>query len=114
MNNQQIILRSLLIVQTLALVIYTYYAIQHEGWDLFNIFLNDIFSLNWSGQFNLDFTCYLLLSGIWIMWRNEFTGSSILIAIVAMIIGIMVFAPYVLYLLSVEKGNLNRVLSGNR
>jgi len=70
--------------------------------------------LTWSGQFNLDFLCYLALSGLWIMWRNKFSGKSILVGTVAMILGIVFFAPYLLWLMNKEKGDLKRVLVGDR
>lgn len=113
-NNRQWVLTSILLAQTIALIVYTLYAVQHEGWTLFQIFTDNITALNWNGQFNLDFGCYLMLSGIWIMWRNKFTLPSILFAVVAMIIGIMAFAPYLLYVLAIEKGDLKKVLLGER
>ncbi len=113
-NNNQTVLKSLLIIQTLALIAYTIYAVSNESWNLFQIFTANITALNWNGQFNLDFSCYLTLSGIWIMWRNKFSTSSIVIAIVAMIIGIMAFAPYLLYLLTKENGDLRKVLLGEQ
>lgn len=113
-NNSQILLKSLVVVQITVLLIYTAFAIRNEGWILFTIFTNDIIALNWRGQFNLDFSCYLTLSGVWIMWRNKFSISSIIFAIIAMIIGIIVFAPYLLYLLTTEKGDLKKVILGDR
>lgn len=106
--------KTLLIVQAVGLLVYTFFAFQAEGANLFGIFLNNIKSLTWNGQFNLDFSCYLLLSALWIMWRNKFTASSFIIAIVGMIIGIMIFAPYLFWLLMKEKGDLKRVLVGER
>jgi hypothetical protein len=106
--------QALLIIQTIALLVYTGFAFKNEGLTLFQVIISNISSLNWSGQFNLDFACYLALSGIWIMWRNKFTTSSIIIAIVAMILGIIFFAPYLLYLLTKEKGDIKLVLCGDR
>lgn len=80
---------------------------------MLSVFVNNIVALGWNGQFNLDFFCYLMLSGLWIMWRNNFTLKSIFIAITASIVGIMVFAPYFLFLLIKEKGDLKRTLTGN-
>lgn len=71
-------------------------------------------SMTWMGQFALDFQCYLILSALWIAWRDKFFIKLILIAVVAMILGIIVFAPYLLFLLTKEKGNLKRVLIGDR
>lgn len=106
--------KPLLIIQTITLLTYTFIAFKNEGADLLSVFLTNIQSLNWNGQFNADFMCYLTLSGIWIMWRNKFTLSSIFIAIIAMIMGIIVFAPYILYLFVKEKGDAKKLLIGNR
>lgn len=111
-NNSQTMLKSLVIIQTLTLLVYTGFSIKNEGWALFNILTTNVTSLNWNGQFNLDFSCYLTLSGIWIMWRNKYSISSIIFAVIAMIIGIIAFAPYLLYLLTTEKGNLKKLLVG--
>lgn len=107
-HKSQILLKLLVISQTIALLIYTGYAIKNEGWTLFNVFVNNLAALNWNGQFNLDFSCYLTLSGLWIMWRNRFSLSSILFAFVAMVIGIIAFAPYLFYLMIKEKGDLKK------
>lgn len=112
MNNQ--ILKALLIAQTIALLVYTFFAFQNEGADLFQIFIANIASMTWNGQFNLDFSCYLILSGVWIIWRNKCNSTSILVGLTAMILGIIVFAPYVLYILKKENGDLNKLLIGNR
>lgn len=107
-------LKGLLIIQAIGVLVYTFFAFSNEGSNLFGVFLTNIMSLNWNGQFNFDFSCYLILSGIWIMWRNQFTSSSILLAIIAAIIGIIVFAPYLVYLIIKENGDLKTVLVGNR
>ncbi len=111
-NNN--VFKTLLVVQTLGLLAYTFIAFQTEGANLFNVFLANIKSMTWAGQFNLDFLCYLTLSGLWIMWRNKFSGKSILIGIVAMILGIVFFAPYLLWAFYKEKGDFKRVLVGER
>jgi hypothetical protein len=108
------VFKTLLVVQTIGLLIYTFIAYQIEGPDLFGVFINNIKSLKWSGQFNLDFLCYLTLSGFWIMWRNQFTTKSIILGAVAMVLGIVLFAPYLLWLTNKENGDLKRVLVGKR
>jgi hypothetical protein len=113
-GKKQLFLKGLLIIQTLGLLIYTIVAIQNDGGNFLARALEFATSLTWMGQFALDFQCYLILSALWIAWRNKFSINSIGIAIVAMILGIIVFAPYLLYLLSKESGNLKRVLIGNR
>jgi protein-S-isoprenylcysteine O-methyltransferase Ste14 len=106
--------KTLLIIMTIGLMLYTFQAFKAEGANLFSIFTSNILALNWSGQFNLDFLCYLLLSGIWIMWRNKFEGSSIIVGVAAMIVGIILFAPYLLWLTNKENGDIKRVLIGDR
>lgn len=114
MDNKLFLLKGLLLTQTIAVLVYTFVAFQTEGANLFQVFLNNMAALNWSGQFNLDFSCYLTLSGLWVMWRSKFSPTSILIGIVAMILGIIFFAPYVLYVLAKENGNLKKLLVGVR
>ena len=113
-GKKQAFLKGLLIFQTLGLLIYTIIAIQHDGGNFLARAIEFATSLTWMGQFALDFQCYLILSALWVAWRNKFSINSIVIAVVAMILGIIVFAPYLLYLLSKEKGDLKRVLIGNR
>lgn len=112
--HKQYFLKGLLILQTVGLLIYTVIAIQNDGGNFFLRAQEFAFSMNWMGQFALDFQCYLVLSALWIAWRNRFSVSSIAFAVVAMILGILVFAPYVFYLLVKEKGDLVRVLIGDR
>ncbi len=112
--NNSFLLKVLLTVQAVGLLVYTLIAFQTEGFDLFSVFVRNILSLTWSGQFNLDFSCYLLLSGLWIMWRDRFSVQAIFIGVAAMIVGIMLFAPYVLQLLMKENGDVKRLLAGNR
>lgn len=117
MKNQShnpFILKAILTTQTILLLVYTAFAVQNEGWGFLQIAVSNIASLTWSGQFALDFACYLLLSGIWIMWRNKFQMQSLILGIAAMILGIVVFAPYVIYLLGKEKGDLKKVLLGEQ
>jgi hypothetical protein len=113
MSNNNLF-KTLLVVQTIGLLTYTFIAFKTEGATLFGVFLTNIKSLTWSGQFNLDFLCYLILSGLWIMWRNKFSGKSILVGTVAMILGIVFFAPYLIWLIIKEKGDLKHVLVAGR
>jgi hypothetical protein len=113
-GKKQTFLKGLLIIQTLGLLLYTIIAIQNDGGNFLARAIEFITSLMWKGQFALDFQCYLILSALWVAWRNKFSVNSIVIAVVAMILGIIVFAPYLLYLLSKEQGDLKRVLIGNR
>jgi hypothetical protein len=113
-SKHQTFLMGLLIVQTLGLLIYTIIAIQNDGVNFLARAQEFVASMTWMGQFALDFQCYLMLSALWIAWRNKFSAKSVVMSILAMILGIIVFAPYLIYLLSKEKGDLKGVLIGNR
>jgi len=107
-------LKALLVFQTIGVLTYTLIVFQHDGINFLARAYEYIVSLSWSGQFILDFNCYLLLSALWIAWRSKFSAQAVLIAIIAMILGIIVFAPYFLYLVTKENGELNKVLIGER
>lgn len=104
----------LLLVQTIALLTYTALAIESEGANFAQVFISNISSFTWNGQFNLDFACYLMLSAIWIIWRGNNSTTSILSAIAAMVLGIVFFAPYLILLTIQAKGNIKTVLIGHR
>jgi hypothetical protein len=103
----------LLVIQTLSIIIYTLIAFNNEGFTLFQIFFSNIISLTWNGQFNLDFSFYLLLSGIWVVWRNNFSPLSYVLALITFVMGIAIFAPYLVYLYITENGNIIRIIVGN-
>lgn len=113
-QNRYSFLKAVLILQTVGLLVYTIVAMKNDGINFLIPGLEFIQSLKWEGQFTLDFNCYLILCSLWILWRNKFAYQSILIALVANILGIIVFAPYLLYLLAKEKNDLVKVLIGER
>jgi hypothetical protein len=104
----------LLAAMTLALLIYTAQAQTNDPNDIFTVIAANLKGMMWSGQFNADFTCYLILSGLWIMWRKKFSPPAIFTGVVAMLLGIVFFAPYLIYLLYKESGDLKTVLVGDR
>ena len=87
----------LLALQTLSLLVYTVFAIQTDGLNLFAVLIDNVKALGWSGQFNLDFACYLVLSGLWIMQRGKFKAPAIAAGLAAMVLGIVFFAPFLMY-----------------
>lgn len=113
-NRKQLFLKGLLIIQTIGLLAYTVIAIKNDGVNFLTRAQEFMLSMKWIGQFTLDFNCYLMLSALWIAWRNKFTGKSILLAIIAAVLGIIVFAPYLLLLIQKENGSISKVLIGDR
>jgi hypothetical protein len=111
--NKSLLFKMLLLSLSLTVAVYTGMVIQKEGINFFAVFIENMLAVNWNGQFHIDFMCYLILSGLWIMWRERFSVSSIALACCAMVIGFIFLAPYVLYLLAKENGNFKKVLTGD-
>jgi hypothetical protein len=105
--------RALLVGMTLALAAYTAIAVSHEGWSLFTIFFQDVAKARWAGQFDLDFSCYLLLSGSWIAWRHRFTPAGIALGLLGSIGGTLVLAPYLIVESFRAKGDMRALLLGS-
>ncbi|WP_204113758.1 hypothetical protein [Shimia biformata] len=105
-------LKTTLIAMTAIVAVTTTAAMSKEGIDFLSPFLAEIMALGWQGQFNLDFACYLVLSALWIAWRHGFSLGGFLIAGLAALLGILVFAPYVLVQISRAEGDPRRLLMG--
>lgn len=106
------VFRTLLIAMTVAIIALTIAAIADGGINLITPFLSPIFALTWQGQFNFDFSCYLILSGIWMAWRGGFSRPAIALGILAPPLGILFFAPYLIYLLGKTGGDARKLLLG--
>lgn len=104
--------RALLVLLFINILVFTILAIANQGPDLLTPFISDVASLTWPGQFNVDFSSYLILSALWVAWRNRFTPAGIGLALMAQVLGILFFAPYLLYLTFSAKGNIKEVLVG--
>lgn len=107
-------LRFLLVLMAATLTVYTVMAIGNEGINLFANTIPAIADFGWQGQFHLDFVTYLVLSGLWIAWRHDFSGSGIAFGIAASTIGIMFFAIYVFVASYQAEGDLSVVLLGEK
>ncbi|WP_299498550.1 hypothetical protein [uncultured Roseobacter sp.] len=104
--------RYALVAMTVLIVVFTVAAIANGGINLITPFLTPILALSWQGQFNIDFACYLVLSGIWMAWRGGFSGASIALGVLAPPLGILFFAPYLIYLVSKSNGDPRQLLLG--
>ena len=93
----------------LVVVAYTAVVIGKHGWNFAPVFFGDIAALSWRGQFNMDFTGFLLLSGLWVAWRHEFSAVGLLLAVVAILGGIVFLSAYLL-VASRSAGNDTKVL----
>ena len=104
--------RYALIAMTVLIVAFTVAAIANGGINLITPFMTPILALSWQGQFNIDFACYLVLSGIWMAWRGGFSKGSIALGVLAPPLGILFFAPYLIYLVSRSNDDPRQLLLG--
>ena len=94
------------------LAVYTLVIVAHHGVNLFAVFFGDIAAMTWPGQFNLDFFGFLLLSGIWVLWRNDFRPISYPLALAAVTGGMVFLCSYLLYLIARSNGDIAHVILG--
>ena len=104
--------RLFLLACLVAIVGYTSVTIANHGWNLLPIFFGDMAAMGWPGQFNLDFFCFLLLSGLWVAWRGGFKPAALALGVVAVFGGMLFLSIYLLILLSRSGGDIRRVLLG--
>ena len=104
--------RTLLIALTAIMILMTIAAVATEGLNLITPYLSPILALTWQGQFNVDFACYLVLSGVWMAWRGGFTSSSITLGVLAPVLGMLFFAPYLIYQIGRAEGDPKKLLLG--
>lgn len=96
----------------ISIVSVTGIVISNHGWNLLPFFFGDMVSMTWPGQFNFDFMCFLLLSGLWLAWRHHFSPGGILLGLAGIFGGIMLLAPYLLIASYQAKGDTKVMLLG--
>ncbi len=104
--------KALLVVMCLVLLIYTGLAVSNEGFNLFAMTLPSIAEFGWPGQFHVDFLTYLILSGLWVAWRHEFSAIGIVLGVLASQLGIVLLSIYLLYAINKANGDMAEVLLG--
>ncbi|SLM32343.1 conserved membrane hypothetical protein [Desulfamplus magnetovallimortis] len=106
--------RSLLIVFIVCITSITVLVGIKNGWNLLPVFFDDMVSLTWPGQFNFDFMCFLILSGLWLAWRHHFSTGGILLGIAGVFGGIMLLAPYLLFESYRANGDILELFAGKK
>lgn len=106
------VLRIVVIVLFVLLAIYTAVVMANHGTGFGPVFMGDLYAMNWSGQFNLDFFTYVLLSSLWIAWRHAFSPLGIVLALIGLIGGMLYFAIYLLVAMSRANGDMHALLLG--
>ncbi len=84
-----------------------------HGWNFMPVFFQDIFAMTWSGQFNLDFSCLLILSGLWLAWRHQFSTLGVALAVLALVGGSPLLCTYLLIASIKAKGDVKVLLLGS-
>ncbi|MBK8599114.1 MAG: hypothetical protein IPP07_22980 [Holophagales bacterium] len=106
--------RTLLLAAWALLAVYTVLVIADHGWGLFGVFLGDLRSMGWPGQFNLDFTLLLALSASWVAWRHRFSVPGLLLGLTAFFGGALFLTAYLFGASLVAKGDVKELLLGRR
>ena len=107
-----ILFRAFLVAVFLVIACYTLQVIADHGVNLLPVFFGDMIKMQWPGQFNLDFMCMLLLSGIWISWRHQFSVAGVTLALVAVFGGALFLSAYLLVESYRAKGDSRILLLG--
>ncbi|WP_094585761.1 hypothetical protein [Synechococcus sp. BO 8801] len=106
--------RAALVLLWLAVAGYTLVVVPHHGIDLVRVFIADVRAMGWPGQFDLDFLGMLLLTGLWVAWRDDFSAKGLGLGLLAAVGGILFLAAYLLVLSLQANGSVKQVLLGTR
>lgn len=104
--------RIFMIVIFLSLLGYTAITISNHGWNLVPVFFGDMRAMTWPGQFNFDFMGFLLLSGLWVSWRHQFSTAGLALGAVAVFGGMLFLSLYLFIASAQAKGSVKEVLLG--
>ena len=96
----------------LVLGVYTGVVIANHGMGLVQIFFGDMAAMTWPGQFNLDFMGFLLLSGLWVSWRHNYSPIGLLLTPLAIFGGMGFLTVYLLVESFRVNGDLKALLIG--
>ena len=106
------VFRLLLIIMFISVCTYTAFVVSEHGFGLLPIFFGDIATVNWPGQFNLDFSGFLILSGVWLAWRHHFSTIGIMLGFLGAVGGIPVLSAYLFFASFSVNGNVGPLLLG--
>lgn len=94
--------------------VYTVITGMNHGWNLVPVFFQDIARVDWNGQFNVDFSSFLLLTGLWVAWRHDFRPAGIGLGIFAAFGGMLFLSTYLLITSFQVGGDVKSILLGER
>jgi hypothetical protein len=107
-----VLFRVLLATMLVTLTAYTAVVVANHGLNLLPVFFGDIGKMAWPGQFNLDFSGFLVLSALWTAWRHHFSPLGLALALIAFFGGMGFLATYLLWASFHVKGDVKALLLG--
>jgi hypothetical protein len=107
-------LRVILAVIFIGITLYTIVTISEHGWSLLPVFFGDMAAMGWPGQFNFDFMCFLILSGLWVSWRHHFSMTGLVLGLVAVFGGALFLSAYLFINSYRVNEDMNALLLGPR
>lgn len=111
-GNDMTAFRTSLMILWLIIVGYTAIVMANHGFNLLPIFFGDIRTMAWPGQFNLDFMLMLILSGLWVSWRHQFSLPGLTLGLLAVFGGALFLTTYLLVVLRQDQVDMKTVLLG--
>ncbi len=96
----------------LIIIGYSSVTIANHGMNLLPVFFGDMAAMAWPGQFNLDFFTFLLLSGLWVSWRHQFSPAGLGLALIAVFGGMLFLSGYLLFHSFKTNGDIKALLLG--
>lgn len=106
--------RLFLIAVFIAVAAYSAIVGMNHGYNLLAIFFGDMQAMTWPGQFNLDFFCFLLLSGLWLAWRHDFSPTGLVLGLLGVFGGMLFLSAYLLVVIAKAGGDIRKVMLGER
>lgn len=106
------VFRVFLVVAFVTELVYTIIVGNNYGWNFFPTVIDSLGSLTWTGQFNLDFSFFLTLTGLWISWRNKFNTTGIALGLFALVGGILFLSVYLFILSLNANASIKEILIG--
>ena len=91
---------------------YTLVVVTSHGLNLLPVFFGDMTRMQWPGQFNLDFMCMLLLAGLWVGWRHQFSLTGVVLGLFAVFGGALFLSAYLFVESFRTKGDMRKLLLG--
>jgi len=86
--------RILLVVIFVVIAGYTLRVTVEHGMNLLPVFFGDIAAMGWPGQFNVDFSSFLVLSATWLAWRHRFSPAGFALGVAGLFGGGLFLSVY--------------------